>query len=172
MSRGDRHLAGVIGPARGLRGEVYVDVRTDQPELRFAVGARLRTDRGDAPALTVRAVAHTKGRTLVTFAEVADRDAAETLRGVGLWVEATREPDAWYPAELEGARVVDVRGAELGTLAAIERGAAQDLLVVDHRGREVRVPFVRALVPEVDAAARRIVVDPPGGLFDEPGAGE
>lgn len=158
--------AGIIGPAHGLRGEVIVDVRSDDPGI-WAPGTLLRLDGETDSSLTVLGARTHKGRLLLSFDEIDSRDAAEALRGRTILIEERPEEEAWYPHELEGARVETPSGESLGVLVGLRFGAAQDLLVVRTPRGEVLVPFVRALVPEVDAAERRIVVDPPPGLFDD-----
>ncbi|MGN6299528.1 MAG: ribosome maturation factor RimM [Angustibacter sp.] len=158
-----------VGRAHGLRGEVSIEVRTDVPEERFVPGATFVTDPASAGPLTLDAVRDHNGVLLLRFASVPDRTAAEALRGVLLLVdvEASDEPDAWYEHELVGLRVEDPAGQVLGEVVRLDAGAAQDLLVVRPvAGGEVLVPFVAALVPEVDVAGGRVVVDPPGGMFD------
>lgn len=159
-----------VGRPHGIRGEVSVEVRTDDPDSRFFPGAPLTTDPVAAGPLTVETVRDHNGRLLMTFEEVPDRTAAEGLRGVLLLADVTAadEEDAWYDHELVGLAAVDTTGAPVGEVTGVEHGAAQDLLVlrlVD--GRTGRVPFVAALVPEVDPEGGRVVVDPPTGLFDE-----
>jgi 16S rRNA processing protein RimM len=166
-------VVGRIGKPHGIRGEVTVDVRTDEPESRFADGAVLRAQppRGSASGLTELTVARTRwhqGVLLVTFAEIADRTAAEGARGVVLWVEidatATPEdPDEYYAHQLVGLAVDDTDGTRLGEVTGLVHGA-QDLLAIRTTDRRnVLVPFVAALVPEVDLAAGRVVVaDRPG----------
>ncbi|MDO4791241.1 MAG: ribosome maturation factor RimM [Buchananella hordeovulneris] len=162
----------VIGSAHGLRGEVRLDVRTDSPAQRLAPGTVLPTDSEVFAELTVARVRRDGEKVFARFEEVADRTAAEQLRGVSLLVEAQDEDedDAYYPHQLRGLRVEDTTGRELGTVKDLLPGAAQDLLVVKGSAGEVLVPFVAAIVPEVDLAGGRVVMDPPGGLF--PGLGE
>lgn len=160
-----------IGRAHGLKGEVSVELRTDDPESRLGVGAVLRTEPAGAGPLTVTAVRVHQDRWLVKFAEAPDRSAAEALRGVELVVDAdaSDEEDAWYPHELRGLRAELLDGTVVGEVAGLEYLPAHDALVV----REplptgtVRtlVPFVRAIVPVVDVAGGRVVLDPPGGLL-------
>ena len=166
-----------IGRPHGIRGEVTLEVRTDDPERRLAPGSVLRTDPAGAGPLTVQSVRDHQGVLLVGFAERHDRTGAESLRDVLLLVDADEvagevEEDAWYPHQLAGLAAVDTTGAPLGTVRDLLTGTAQDLLVVRPAagGEDVLVPFVRALVPEVDVAGGRVVLDPPGGLF--PGTGD
>lgn len=167
-----RLLAGRVGRPHGLRGEVTVDVRTDAVDTRFAVGAALQRGEG-GPVLVVAGRRTHQDRLLVRFDGIVDRDGAEALRGVELFVDVTSELDApdtgdegWFVQQLVGCAVVSVDGAALGAVTGLMVAPAHDLLVVDHDGREVLVPFVTAIVPVVDVPGRRVVVDPPGGLFE------
>ena len=171
-------LVGRVGKPHGLRGEVTLDVRTDEPELRFAVGATLRAvpPQGSAQnrsstlsTLTVSTTRWHQGVLLVRFEELSDRNAAESARGTVL--HATLAPDAspadpeeFYAHQLIGLAAYDLEGTLLGEVTALATGSAQDLLTVrTPDGRDALVPFVTALVPEVDVAGGRIVVaDRPG----------
>ncbi len=158
-----------VGRPHGLRGEVSVDVRTDVPGERFVPGAVFSTEPAAAGPLTLESARDHSGVLLLRFAEAPDRSTAEQLRGVELLVSTTAsaEPDAWYEDELVGLAVRSPDGELLGEVVRLDTGGAQDLLVVaTPAGREVLVPFVTALVPDVDVAAGVVVVDPPGGLFD------
>ncbi len=125
--------------------------------------------------LTLAAARKHTDRWVLRFEDVEVREDAEDLRDVQLLVDASRdepEDDAWPVAALVGLRAEHVDGTLLGEVVALEAGAAQDLLVVDTRGPagRVLVPFVTALVPVVDVDGGRVVLDPPGGLFDAPDA--
>lgn len=166
-----------IGKAHGLRGEVSLQLRTDQPEDRLAPGTAFTADTpAGARTLTIESVRTQQGRWYARFAGVSDRTDAESLRGTLLTLdvdteeEAEADPDAWYPSELKGLRVVHVEdGTELGTVVDLLHYPAQDLLVVRTAdGRRVLLPFVQELVPEVDLEERTVHADPPGGLFDDP----
>lgn len=162
-----------IGRAHGLRGEVALDVRTDDPAARLAAGAVLPTEPAASGPLTVLRTREQQGRWFVTFAEAPDRTAAEALRGVELLVEVADEDpgaeddeDAWYPHELTGLRAEHVDGRVLGEVVGLEHLPAQDALVLrEPDGARTLVPFVRAIVPVVDVAGGRVVLDPPGGLL-------
>lgn len=158
-----------IGRPHGLRGEVALDLRTDTPEERLAAGAVLATEPASAGPLTVVRTRVQQGRWYVTFAEVTDRTAAEGLTGVTLVVDADDtedEDDAWYPHELAGLRAEHVDGRVLGEVVGLEHAPAHDVLVVrEPDGARTLVPFVRAIVPVVDVAGGRVVLDPPGGLL-------
>jgi 16S rRNA processing protein RimM len=103
------------------------------------------------------------------FVDVADRSAAESLVKAILWVDQdpdeAAEPDAWYDHQLVGLDVVR-GGTTVGVIDRLEHMPAQDLLVVTVGDREVLVPFVKAIVPEVDVEGGRVVVTPPEGLFE------
>ncbi len=165
-------VVGRIGRAHGLRGEVSVAVRTDDVDRRFVVGTRLATE-PDRGALLILATRVHQGRLLVAFDGVVDRTQAEALSETDLLVDVTDEAaaetsdDAWFIHQLVGCRAETPDGVELGVVTGVAPAAAQDLLVVRSAGRDVLVPFVTALVPVVDVANGRVVIDPPGGLFDE-----
>jgi 16S rRNA processing protein RimM len=164
---------GRIGRAHGIRGEVSVDVRTDSPELRFADGARLTTEPAGAGPLVV---AHTRwhsGRLLVRFDGVSDRAVAAGLRGVRLLAEVGEgelpdDPDEYFDHQLLGLRAVTATGDAVGDITDVLHLPGQDLLVVRRPdNRETLVPFVADIVPEVDLAAGRVVLDPPVGLLED-----
>ncbi len=157
-----------IGRAHGLRGEARLDLRTDDPAARLQVGARLTTVPSSAGPLTLDAVRIQNGAWYVRFAEAADRDAVEGLRGVELVVDAdvSDEEDAWYAHELAGLRAELADGTVVGTVEGLDPSPAHDLLVVRETGGErTLVPFVRSMVPVVDVPGGRVVLDPPGGLL-------
>ncbi|MGC5626733.1 ribosome maturation factor RimM [Georgenia sp. Z1344] len=159
----------VVGAPHGLRGEVRLDVRTDDPERRLAVGATLETDPADAGPLEVTSTRVDRGSYYVRFAGAEDRTAVESLRGVRLVVETDEEDDeedAWYPHELRGLRAEHVDGRTLGEVVDLRAAPGHDLLLVrETDGPTTPVPFVRALVPVVDVAAGKVVLDPPRGLL-------
>ncbi|MGH3931095.1 MAG: ribosome maturation factor RimM [Pseudonocardiaceae bacterium] len=164
-----RRVVGRIGRPHGLGGEVTVQMHTDSPERRFVPGAQfvVGTDR----TLTVHS-ARPHGRVLlVQFAGVPDRATAEVLRGTLLTIEVTElpdldDPDEYYDHQLEGLTAVGSDGGVLGTVREVVHAPAADLLVLDTGRGEALVPFVRAIVPEVDLVAGRVVLDPPTGLLD------
>ncbi|MFL6023370.1 MAG: ribosome maturation factor RimM [Marmoricola sp.] len=174
-------VVGRIGKPHGVKGEVSVEPRTDEPERRFAPGEQLKTENkrpgAAGPAhLTVAGTRWHSGRLLVRFAEIADRNAAEQARGTLLAIpldpdEQPEDPEEFYDHQLVGLAVVTTDGRAVGELREIVHGSAQDLLVITAPdGPDVLVPFVSELVPEVDLAQRRIVVeDLPGLLSDIPG---
>jgi 16S rRNA processing protein RimM len=163
-------VAGRVARVHGLRGEVLVEIRTDDPDERFAVGAVLATEPVESGPLTIEARRWHQGRLLVRFVGVPDRNAAETLPGVRLVVEvdgSDGREDEFYDHELEGLRVLDGSGTQVGTVAAVLHHTGQELLVVRRpTGEDVLVPFVSAIVTTVDLAGGRIVLDAPPGLLD------
>lgn len=162
-------VVATIGSAHGLKGEVKLDVRTDEPDVRLAPGNLLETDPEDAGPLTVVRTRRAPNGFFALFAEASDRTQAEALRGTSLVVESDEqdaEPDAWYPHELVGMAVRHVDGRDLGRVAELEVSPAHDLLVVrEPDGSMARVPFVTAIVTEVDQEESVVLVDPPRGLF-------
>jgi 16S rRNA processing protein RimM len=231
-------VVGRVTRPHGVRGEVSVEVRTDDPDLRFAVGRVMATDPAAAGPLTVESVRWHSGRLLIRFAGIADRNQAEELRGTWLTLDSaevgpTGDPDEFHDHELIGLAVVTTLGEPVGRVTDV-RHFGQDLLVIepaparspagseagpagpgaaeaglvptgparaghglgsstpgsstpgsparpararpgDGLGSELLVPFVAAIVPEVDVAAGRLVIDPPPGLLElgsgEPGPG-
>jgi len=167
-------VVGRIGKPHGIRGELTVDVRTDEPERRFADGAALRAVPPGGSAFALRSLTVTASRwhrstLLVTFAEIPDRNAAEGARGVLLHAdvpadESPEDPDEFYDHQLVGLAAHDLRGDRLGEVTGLLHGAQDLLVVTTPDGREALVPFVAALVPEVDLAAGRVVIDDRPGL--------
>ncbi|TQK75416.1 ribosome maturation factor RimM [Rarobacter incanus] len=163
-----------IDRAQGLRGEVAITVRTDDPDRRFVPGRALRVERAPLKSLTIAAARTYKGRWYLRFDEVSDRDGAEQLRGAVLSADIEAlddggDEDAWYPHELIGLRVERVDGRQVGTVTGLEHMPAQDLLVVREPGGSSLIPLVRQIVPIVDTAGGRVVIDPPGGLLHADG---
>ena len=163
-------IVGRIGRPHGIRGEVTIDVRTDDPEGRLAPGASLRTDPAHLGPLTIESGRVHSGRLLVRFAGCADRSAAEALRGVLLVAEIdpadrTGDPDEFFDHQLIGLRVQTVDGVGVGEVADVLHLPGQDVLAVRTDGGEALVPFVAAMVPEVDLDARLVRIDPPPGLI-------
>jgi 16S rRNA processing protein RimM len=168
-------LVGRIGKPHGVRGHVTIDVRTDEPERRFADGARLRAvaPKGSAFAagtLTVEGTRWHHGVLHVLFAELPDRNAAEGARGVLLYADIPADatpddPDEYYDHQLVGLAAYDTEGRHLGEVSGLVHGGAQDLLTIrTPDDREALVPFVKALVPVVDLGERRVVIEDRPGL--------
>ena len=167
-------VVGRIGKPHGLKGELTVDVRTDEPERRFGVGTTLRAEppAGSASALRTVTVSGTRWHQqvlLARFEEIPDRTAAEAARGIVLHAtlgpeDSPEDPEEYYDHQLVGLAAYDEAGTPLGEVTAVTHGAAQDLLTVrTPDGRDALVPFVGALVPSVDLDAGRVVIaDRPG----------
>jgi 16S rRNA processing protein RimM len=164
-----RVTVGRIGRAHGIRGEVVIDVRTDEPDRRFAPASTLVA--GDR-RLTVAKTRWHSGRLLVAFTEVPDRTAAESLRGTLLEadVEADELPSdegEFYDRQLVGLSAQAPSGDLLGEIVSVVHHGEQDTLVIRRNsGGEVLVPFVRQIVPTVDLDAGHVVVADLPGLLD------
>ncbi len=171
-------VVGRIGRPHGIRGEVTVEVRTDDPDLRFAPGSVLATEPARVGPVTVAAARWHSGRLLLLVAGVSDRTGAEALRGVVLSAdldpdEVPEDPEEFFDHQLRSLRVVTVAGEEVGVVDDVVHLPGQDLLSVRRPdGREVLVPFVAEIVPDIDVSAGLVRVDLPPGLLelDEPDA--
>jgi 16S rRNA processing protein RimM len=164
-------VVGRIARAHGIAGEVGVEVRTDAPDVRFAPGVTLETDPPERGPLTVHRARWHSGRLLVAFGQVTDRTAAESLRGTLLVADSSSSPDKaddeFWDHELTGLRAVTASGDPIGVVDEVAHPPGADLLVVRRPdGSELLVPFVSAIVPTVDIAGGRVVVDPPEGLLE------
>jgi 16S rRNA processing protein RimM len=164
-------VVGRIARAHGINGEVSVEVRTDAADMRFAPGVQLDTDPPRSEPLTVVRSRWHSGRLLVVFDGVADRSTAESLRGTLLTVDSSTSPDTdddeFWDHDLVGLDAVSVSGDALGLVEDVLHPPGAPLLVVRRPdGGEALVPFVKEIVPTVDIAERRVVVDPPEGLFE------
>ncbi|MGW4693624.1 ribosome maturation factor RimM [Kitasatospora cineracea] len=170
-------VVGKIGRAHGIRGDVSVEVRTDEPELRLGPGAVLLTDPAATGPLTVESGRVHSGRLLLRFAGVKDRTAAEALRGTRLIAEidpdeTPEDPDEYYDHQLIGLDVVLADGTPVGELTEVVHLPYQDLLTVERPdGTEVLIPFVEQIVPTIDLDEQRVVITPPPGLIDPVDAG-
>ena len=167
-----RVVVGRIGRPHGIRGEVTVEPRTDEPDERFAPGAVLIASTPTERLEVTRSHWHS-GRLLVSFEGVHDRNAAEALRGVILEIdrddaEAPEDPEEFYDSALIGCSVTTLDGRDVGEVTEVAHLPGQDLLVIAGPFGEVLVPFVEEIVPTIEPASRRIVIDPPPGLIEEP----
>jgi 16S rRNA processing protein RimM len=155
----------------GLRGQVSVASETDFGSERFAPGAKVwRESSGTLTTLTVTESHPQADRWVVGFEGVTTVEDADTLRGVELRIpeDARMElgPGEYYLYDLVGCEVRTTTGLEIGKVQSVYTGAGGALLGVDRNGAEVLVPMVKSMCPEIDVAARRIIVDPPEGLLE------
>ncbi|MDI9895219.1 MULTISPECIES: ribosome maturation factor RimM [Nocardiaceae] len=175
-------VIGRVAKSHGIKGEIVVEVRTDDPDDRFAVGTVLcgRKPRSNAaPAsYTVDAVREHSGRLLLRLNGIDDKTTADQIRGTLFIVESTDlppsdDPDEFYDHELEGLTVVLTDGSAVGTVREVLHSAAGELLSIRPNAKfggdtraEILVPFVAAIVTSVSLADKTIEIDPPEGLLD------
>ena len=157
-------VVGRIGRAHGVRGEVTVEIRTDDPDSRFAIGATLATDPENKGPLTIRDARFHSGTLLLSFNGFDDRTSVESLRNVLLLSdvnpkEANATEDDFHISQIVGSSVIDGEGIDWGLVVDVMHLPAQDTLVIDHNGREILVPFVKAFVPKVDIDKKIITVN-------------
>jgi 16S rRNA processing protein RimM len=169
-------VVGRVVKAHGVRGELVVEVRTDDPDNRFAAGSTLTgkpPTGGPAREYTIESSRAHGARLLVRLAGVVDRDAADAMRGILFVVDSAdlppiEEPDEFYDHQLEGLVVRTVDGRDVGKVAEVLHTAAGELLAV--RGpdgtSETLIPFVAAIVTSVSLADKLIEIDPPNGLLE------
>jgi 16S rRNA processing protein RimM len=178
-----RVCLGVITGAHGVRGAFRVTSFTTDPDDVAAYGpvSAAHGPEGEAHGpenetrgerqLTLKVVGHAKGQVVAQADGIADRDTAEALKGMRLYVARARLPEAeedeYYHADLIGLAAEGIDGAPLGTVRAVADYGAGDLIEIERDGGQtVLVPFTRAIVPVVDLKGGRIVIDPPEGLFE------
>ncbi|MCR2811634.1 ribosome maturation factor RimM [Microbacterium sp. zg.Y1090] len=170
---------GRLVKAHGLKGALKLELYTDDPDRRFVPGAQFtlqvpETSPWHGKTVTVREFRWMNSHPVVFFDDVEDREGAETLVRAILWIDQddtdeAPEPDAWYDHQLVGLDVVR-DGQVFGRVVRVDHLPAQDLLIVRPTGSddaEILVPFVKAIVPEVDLAAGRVIVTPPAGLLED-----
>lgn len=166
-----RVVIGRIGKAHGIRGDVTVEVRTDEVERRFAIGTTLLSTH--ATPLVIADARDHSGRLLLRFVGIDDRNGAEALRGTMLEadIDPTEKPtdeDEYYDRQLVGLAAVRVNGEVLGAVSEVVHLPGHDLLAITTPMRgEVLVPFVHEIVIEVDLLESRVIIDPPGGMFED-----
>jgi 16S rRNA processing protein RimM len=162
---------GYVRKAHGIRGDVLVRGLVSDAASRFVVGGELRSVEPTERSFTTDGVAPHKGDYIISLAGVTSRNAAEALIGTQFVIpfgdRRTLDDDEWWAEDLIGCEVIAVDGSPVGEVSDVVTGSAQDRLVVQRADGTVgEVPLVGALVPTVDIAARRIVVDLPEGLFN------
>ncbi|WP_320535842.1 ribosome maturation factor RimM [Pseudarthrobacter sp. IC2-21] len=159
-----------IGKPHGIRGEVTVQVLTDAPADRFVPGTEFVVEPASAGPLTVESARWNKDILLLAFEQIETRNQAETLRGAKLFIETEEldedDDEGWYEHELVGLEA-RVGSQVVGKVAALHTLPVQDLLVIeDADGKEILIPFVEQIVPEVNVAGGYILLTPPDGLFE------
>ncbi|KRC51310.1 16S rRNA processing protein RimM [Leifsonia sp. Root227] len=167
---------GRLTKAHGLKGAIKVELYTDEPEKRFVPGAVFTlqvptASKWHGKTLELNELRWYNGHAVAFFAGIDDRSEAETLIKAILWVsqdvkELPDEDDAWYDHQLVGLDAIR-DGVKVGTVARVDHLPAQDLLAIKTANGEVLVPFVKAIVPEVDVTAGTVTLTPPAGLFEE-----
>ncbi|MFD4366528.1 ribosome maturation factor RimM [Rhodococcus sp. NPDC058521] len=169
-------VVGRVAKSHGIKGELVVEVRTDEPEDRFAVGAVLHGRKArerERETYEVEAAREHSGRLLLRLVGVRDRTAADALRGTLFVIDSEEldtpeDPDEFYDHQLEGLSVRLKDGSEVGTVVEVLHSAAGELLSVRpvDQDRELLVPFVAAIVTSVSIADGVVEIDPPEGLLD------
>ncbi|CAH0134790.1 Ribosome maturation factor RimM [Arthrobacter sp. Bi83] len=159
-----------IGKPHGIRGEVTVQVLTDAPDDRFVPGTELVVEPASAGPLTVLSARWNKDILLLAFEEIETRNEAETLRGAKLFIETEEldedDDEGWYEHELVGLEA-RVGSQVVGKISGLNTMPVQDLLVVETPdGKEILIPFVEQIVPEVNVEEGYVLVTPPAGLFE------
>ncbi|MFO0986691.1 MAG: ribosome maturation factor RimM [Alphaproteobacteria bacterium] len=170
MPRPDKVCLGTIVGVHGVQGAVRIKSFTADPADVAAYGAV--SDESGGRRFEVRVLGQARGTVLARLSGVADRNAAEALRGLRLYVPRAALPEAnedeFYHADLIGLPVETREGAPLGSVRAVLNFGAGDILELrDENGREILLPFSDAAVPEVDLARGRIVASPPEGLLEQ-----
>lgn len=175
---------GRLVKAHGLKGAIKLELYTDSPNERFAPGSVLELQVPESSpwfgkTVTVNELRWYNQAPVIFLKDVDDRTTAESLIKAILLVDTDVsalpvEPDAWYDHQLVGLKVLR-DNQQIGQVIRVDHLPAQDLLAVETASGEVLVPFVKAIVPEVDIQAGSLTVTPPGGLFesiedDAPGA--
>jgi 16S rRNA processing protein RimM len=179
LSEGDgkRILVGAIASAHGVRGEVKIKTFTDKPADVAAYGPV--EDESGKRRFDIRKTGMARGLVIARLAGIEDRDAAEALRGMRLYVgrEALgkkpkgsgKAKELWFHADLIGLKAVDTKGTALGTVRSVLNHGAGDILeVTDGAGAIQLYPFTKRVVTEVDIATGRIEIDPPEWIEAKP----
>lgn len=165
-------VVGRLGRPHGVKGEINVEVLTDKPEIRFAVGNKLKLEKKEE-FITVKSIKIGNKKLLVNFLEITDRDQAQEYKGTYLTFdldesEIPQTGDEFYDEQLIGLIAIDQNNLPLGKVVDVIHRTAQDLLVIKTtEGKEVLVPFVDELVPEINLEQKQILITPPKGLFDD-----
>ena len=160
-------VVGRIGRAHGVLGEATIEVRTDEPELRFTVGNKLILDSGQE--LIVRTYRWHNQILLLSFEGINDRNQIELLKDKMISTEVDTTDLAqgeYHYQQLIGANVYLQSGQLIGEVSEVVALPGQDLLAVDYLGKELLIPMVKAIIVDIDVASKKIVINPPEGLLD------
>lgn len=167
---------GRLTKAHGLKGAIKLELYTDEPDKRFVPGAVFSLQVPESSPWFGKTIEFAElrwynGHPVGFFRGVEDRTAAESLIKAILWMDhdesaLPEENDAWYDHQLTGLRVVR-DGVDVGTVSRVDHFPAQDLLIVATPGGEVMVPFVKAIVSDVNLETQTVTITPPLGLFEE-----
>ena len=160
-------VVGRIGRAHGVLGEATIEVQTDDPDIRFQIGNKLTLD--DGKQLTIRSSRWHNQILLLAFDGVTDRNQIEKLRDQLISSDVDLDslaPGEYHFQQLIGCEVFQQNGELIGAVDEIVKLPGQDLLSVNRAGAQVLIPMVKQIIIEIDVSAKKIVVNPPEGLFD------
>ena len=167
----DRIIVGSLAGAFGVHGDVRVKSYCAEPDAIADYTPLTRSDGKIIATLVLKGMA--KGALIARVDGITTKEEADALKGMDLYAERDQLPslpdDEFYHTDLMGLTAVDTGGAALGRVKAVQTNGADDLLEIVAPGLKdtVLVPFTRAIVPTVDLAAGRVIIDPPGGLFGD-----
>ena len=160
-------VVGRIGRAHGVLGEATIEVRTDDADLRFAVGNEVILENGKK--LIIKSSRWHNQVLLLSFDGISDRNQIEELRDQLISAEvdtSAMAPGEYHYQQLIGSQVFLQSGDQVGVVGEIVKLPGQDLLSVDKGGSQVLVPMVKQIIISIDVAAKKIVINPPEGLLD------
>ena len=160
-------VVGRIGRAHGVLGEATVQVQTDDPDVRFKVGAKLSLDNGKD--LTIRSARWHNQILLLAFDGIIDRNQIEELRDQMISAEVditSLSPGEYHYQQLLGCQVFLQSDELIGEVDEIVKLPGQDLLSVAKNGKKVLIPMVKKIIISIDVLTKKIVVNPPEGLLD------
>lgn len=165
----DLVLVAVFGAPHGVRGEVRIKSYTQDPA---AIADYSPLQSRDGRSFTIQSLRPAGEVFVARVAELKDRNAAEAVTNLQLFMPRARIPepeeDEFLHADLIGMAVETLAGEKVGTVTAVFDFGAGDVLDVARSGRKgVMIPFTKAVVPTVDLAGRRLVIDPPAGLLED-----
>lgn len=169
-------LMAKIGAAQGLRGEVRVSSYTADP---MALGDYGNLVAKDGRIFEILDVREAKNVVIVRFRGINDRNAAEALNGIELFIDRANLPDdeleedEFYYSDLEGLEVRDASGKSYGKISAVFDFGAGDLLELKGPGRRpTLIPFTEAAVLKIELEGGYVVIDPfAAGMIDDPNEG-